>query len=475
MISSDTIVALATPPGTGAIAVIRLSGKEAITIAAKVFKGKNLTQQPSHTIHYGYIVDRTVSPLAEAENMIDEVMVSIFRSPKSFTTEDVVEISCHGSPFIAEQIIQLLIKHGARTAKPGEFTLRAFMNGRIDLTQAEAVADLIASDSSASHQVAIRQMRGGFSTQIKNLRQRLLNFTSLIELELDFSEEDVEFANREQLIKLVDEIQAHLKPLIESFKLGNAIKHGVNTVIVGKPNAGKSTLLNALLNEERAIVSSIPGTTRDTIEEVMNINGIQFRFIDTAGIRSTADLIEQEGVKRAIEKLRQSSVYIYLFDVNTTTPEELLHDVRQLELTAFKGLIVGNKIDTAHWKDTTKFYWMLKNYSSASAINLHDHLQFISASKGKNVDALKQRLFSMVAQKSGTQNHTIVANVRHYEALVNASAALNDVTAGVQNSLSGELISLDLKRALNYLGEIAGEVTNEEILGNIFSKFCIGK
>jgi tRNA modification GTPase len=467
VLNTDTIVALATAPGTGAIAVIRLSGKEAIAITAKVFKGKDLQLQPSHTIHYGHILD--------GDKTIDEVMVSLFRAPKSFTTEDVVEISCHGSPFIAEQIIQLLIKNGARAAKPGEFTLRAFMNGRIDLAQAEAVADLIASDSSASHDVAMKQMRGGFSTQIKDLRQRLLNFTSLIELELDFAEEDVEFANREQLINLVDEIQLHLQPLIESFKLGNVIKQGVNTVIIGKPNAGKSTLLNALLNEERAIVSSVPGTTRDTIEEVMNINGIQFRFIDTAGIRSTTDLIEEEGVKRAIEKLKQSSVFIYLFDVNTTTPEELLHDVQELELTQFEGILVGNKIDTAHWNDTTKFYWVLKNHPTTSAIHLHDHLQFVSASSGKNIDLLKEKLFKLVAQKPGIQNNTIVANVRHYEALIHASSSLNDVKTGVQSGITGELISLDLKRSLNYLGEISGEVTNDEILGNIFSKFCIGK
>jgi tRNA modification GTPase len=467
VITTDTIVALATAPGTGAIGVIRLSGNGAIATTARVFKGKDLLQQPSHTIHYGHIVD--------GDKTMDEVMVSLFRAPKSFTTEDVVEISCHGSPFIAEQIIQLLIKNGARAAKPGEFTLRAFMNGRIDLAQAEAVADLIASDSSASHDVAIKQMRGGFSTQIKDLRQRLLNFTSLIELELDFAEEDVEFANRSQLINLVDEIQSHLQPLIESFKLGNVIKHGVNTVIIGKPNAGKSTLLNALLNEERAIVSNIPGTTRDTIEEVMNINGIQFRFIDTAGIRSTTDLIEEAGVKRAIEKLKQSSVYIYLFDVNSTTPEELLHDVQELELTQFEGIVVGNKIDSAHWNDTTKFYWVLKNHPTTSAIGLHEHLQFVSASSGKNVDLLKEKLYQLVAQKPGTPNNTVVANIRHYEALINASSALADVKNAVESSITGELISLDLKRSLNYLGEISGEVTNDEILGNIFSKFCIGK
>lgn len=468
MLNTDTIVALATAPGVGAIGVIRLSGNGAIAIASSVFKGKNLEAQPSHTIHYGHIVD-------DEGKVVDEVMIAVFRAPKSFTTEDVVEISCHGSPFIAGQIIQLLIKHGARAAKPGEFTLRAFMNGRIDLAQAEAVADLIASDSAAAHDLAIKQMRGGFSTQIKDLRQRLLNFTSLIELELDFAEEDVEFANRAQLVNLVDEIQQHLRPLIESFRLGNVIKHGVNTVIVGRPNAGKSTLLNGLLNEERAIVSDIPGTTRDTIEEVMNINGIQFRFIDTAGIRATTDLIEEAGVKRAVEKLQQSSVFIYLFDVNTTTPEDLLHDVQQLNLTNFDGLIVGNKIDRATWVDTTRFYWILKNHPSTAALDLHERLLYVSAAGNRHIDLLKQKLYNIVISKNSAPDATVVANIRHYEALLGADKTLTDIRNGINNQLTGELVSLELKRALAYLGEISGEVTNDEILGNIFSKFCIGK
>lgn len=466
MINTDTIVALATPQGTGAIAVIRLSGKEAIAITAKVFKGKNLLQQPTHSVHYGHIID--------GDKPVDEVMVALFRAPKSFTTEDVVEISCHGSPYIVEQIIQLLIRHGARAAKAGEFTLRAFMNGRIDLTQAEAVADLIASDSAASHEVAIKQMRGGFSTQLKDLRTRLLNFTSLIELELDFAEEDVEFANRQQLIDLVTQTQEVLQPLLESFRLGNVIKQGVNTVIIGKPNAGKSTLLNCLLNEERAIVSSIPGTTRDTIEETMNLNGVRFRFIDTAGIRSTTDAIEKIGVEKAIEKLRLSSVYIYLFDVNTTTPEQLLDDVQQLELTTFEGVLVGNKIDAAHWKDTSRFYWVLKNHPYTAARQLHQKLLFISAAQHTNIEALKKQLYHTAIQHLKPES-TIVTNARHYEALTHATAALSDVKQGIEDRLTGELVSLELKRALQHLGEITGEVTNDEILGNIFSKFCIGK
>jgi tRNA modification GTPase len=404
-------------------------------------------------------------------------MVSIFLAPKSFTTEHMVEISCHGSPFIAEQIIRLLIQQGAKAAKPGEFTLRAFMHGRIDLAQAEAVADLIASNSSAAHELAIRQMRGGFSTQIKDLRKRLVDFTSLIELELDFGEEDVEFANREQLLALVDEIARLLHPLAESFKIGNAIKHGVNTVIIGKPNAGKSTLLNALLNEERAIVSATPGTTRDTIEEVLHLRGIAFRFIDTAGIRSTTDAIEQAGVDRALEKLKQSSVYIYLFDVNTTTPEDLLHDVKELGLTGFNGIIAGNKIDqAASWSNTAPFYWVLKNNPATNAINLHERLLFISAHTGKHVDALKEKLYRISIHHAtfGSEN-TIISNMRHYEALIHAQAALADVKKAINNRLTGELVSFDLKRTLEYLGQISGEVTNDEILGNIFGKFCIGK
>lgn len=466
MINSDTIVALATAPGVGAIGVIRLSGNNAIGITGKVFKGRKLEAQPSHTIHYGHIV--------EGDKIVDEVMVSLFRAPKSFTTEDVVEISCHGSPFIAEQILRLLVHNGARSARPGEFTLRAFMHGRIDLSQAEAVADLIASNSAASLDLAIKQMRGGFSNDIKALRAELVNFASLIELELDFAEEDVEFADRSKLIELINLIQHKLRPLIESFRLGNVIKHGVNTVIAGKPNAGKSTLLNALLNEERAIVSDIPGTTRDTIEEVLNIKGVQFRFIDTAGIRSTEDVIEKLGVEKTMEKLKQSSIYIYLFDVNTTTPEELLQEVKQLELTNFTGLIVGNKIDSAHWHDTAPFYWILKNSPATAHLNLHDQLHFISAKANTHTDQLKDKLYKLATANLHPDN-TVVTNTRHYEALIKASEALHEVTTGVNNRQTSELVALDIKRALEHLGEISGEVTNDEILGNIFSKFCIGK
>lgn len=461
MINNETIVALATPQGVGAIGVIRLSGEQAIAITNQVFKGKNLEKQKSHTIHYGHIVD--------GEKIIDEVMVSIFRAPKSFTTEDVVEISCHGSPFIAEQILRLLIQNGARSAKPGEFTLRAFMNGRIDLSQAEAVADLIASNSAASLDLALKQMRGGFSHDIKILRTELVNFASLIELELDFGEEDVEFADRNKLIELINTIQSKLHPLIESFRLGNVIKNGANTVIAGKPNAGKSTLLNALLNEERAIVSEIPGTTRDTIEEVLNINGIQFRFIDTAGIRATEDIIEKLGVEKTMEKLKQSSIYIYLFDVNSTTPNELVNDIHELELLGFNGIVVGNKIDKAKWQATAPFYKIIEE----SEKNL-PHLLFISANTHYNIPLLKEKLYQL-ATANIQPDATVVTNTRHYEALIKANTTLVELKTGIENQNTGDLVALDIKRALEYLGEISGEVTNDEILGNIFSKFCIGK
>ncbi|MBL7777016.1 MAG: tRNA uridine-5-carboxymethylaminomethyl(34) synthesis GTPase MnmE [Chitinophagales bacterium] len=469
VISTDTIAALATPQGTGAISVIRLSGKSAIGICNSVFRGKSLEKQPSHTIHYGHIVD--------ADSIIDEVMVAIFRAPKSFTTEDVVEISCHGSPFIAEQVLQLLIKNGARAAKPGEFTLRAFMHGRIDLTQAEAVADLIASDSAASHDVALKQMRGGFATDLKNLRQQLIDYAALIELELDFGEEDVEFANRQKLIDLISQLTTHNSQLIESFKVGNVIKNGVNTVIAGRPNAGKSTLLNKLLNEERAIVSDIPGTTRDTIEEVISINGVQFRFIDTAGIRQTDDVIEKQGVEKTLEKLKQSAVFIYLFDVNTLTPEELLLDINELNLLGFKGILVGNKIDQAGWKTTAPFYHILEtslNKEENIATNLE--LLFLSANTGFNVNLLRQKLYDItLGSQLATHNSQLITNLRHYEALVKANESLDKAKIGLEQKLSGELVAFDLRDALEHLGSITGEVSNEEILGSIFSRFCIGK
>ena len=450
MMDSSTIVALATPQGVGAIGVIRLSGDKAIAITQSVWRGKDLTVQPSHTIHYGHIVD--------GDKELDEVMASLFRAPRSFTTEDVIEISCHGSPFILEQILQLLINKGARMAEPGEFTLRAFLNGRIDLSQAEAVADLIASNSAASHDIAIKQIRGGFANQIKDLRAQLVNFASLIELELDFSEEDVEFVHRDVLVKIIEKIKAVLKPLIESFKLGNVIKNGVNVVIAGRPNAGKSTLLNTLLNEERAIVSHIAGTTRDTIEEVLNIDGVLFRFIDTAGLRATDDSIEAMGVQKSMEKIDQADLVVYLYDVNTTSENELKSEIEKLNVDTEKLLVVGNKADLAKTTENNKGADLL-----------------ISAKDKVGMTELKQAFINKVLDKTLASQNTIVANIRHYEALKHAYHSLDEVLVGIENHITTDLIAFELRQALEYLGEISGEVTNDEILGNIFSKFCIGK
>ncbi|MCC6250884.1 MAG: tRNA uridine-5-carboxymethylaminomethyl(34) synthesis GTPase MnmE [Bacteroidia bacterium] len=465
MINSDTIIALATPQGTGAISVIRLSGQDSIALCNRFFKGRNLEEEASHTIHYGHITD--------SGKILDEVMVAIFHSPKSFTTENIVEISCHGSPYIAEQIIQLFVRHGARVANPGEFTLRAFMNGRIDLTQAEAVADLISSNSQASHQVAIKQMRGGFAQDLKKLRQQLIDYVALIELELDFSEEDVEFANRDKLLSLLEDAEEKITKLIQSFSLGNVIKHGVNTVIIGRPNAGKSTLLNVLLNEERAIVSDIPGTTRDTIEEMISINGIQFRFIDTAGIRNTEDVIERKGVEKAIEKLKQSTVYIYLFDVNTLSREEFVKDINELNLLGFKGLLCGNKIDKSDENNLLIFQEELDKITDKKT---GPQLLFISSQTHDNIPVLRLLLFALATSSANTENDAeIITNVRHYEALLRARMALEKAKEGLCNKISGELVAFDLREVLNHIGSITGEINNEDILSSIFSRFCIGK
>lgn len=451
----DTILALATPPGVGAISIIRLSGSDPIKICSEIFTGKDLTKQKTHTVHFGKIY--------EDEKLLDEVLVSIFKAPHSFTGENSVEISTHGSPYIQGQIIQLLIKKGARLAKPGEFTLRAFLNGKMDLSQAEAVADLIAATSESAHAIAIQQMKGGFSSEIKHLRNALVDFASLIELELDFSEEDVEFADKKKLTALVQNIQQILKNLIESFKLGNAIKNGVLTVIVGRPNAGKSTLLNVLLNEERAIVSPIPGTTRDTIEEIINIDGIIFRLVDTAGIREAADAIEAIGVQRTLEKIRQSTIVIYIFDVNEISLEELKKDFEKLKNDKINLLFAGNKIDKSDLKNYEQKFNGLKN------------LILISAKEKTNIDLLKKKLLNIILDKKINLENSIVTNVRHFEALSKANDSLNEVVKGLSEKKSGELLSLDIKRALQHLGEITGEVSTDDLLTNIFSKFCIGK
>jgi tRNA modification GTPase len=454
MTNDQTIVALATPAGTGAIGVIRLSGPDAITIAQSVFKGKDLTKQASHTIHFGNIVD--------GDMVLDEVLASLFIAPRSYTRENVVEISCHGSQYIIESIIKLLIRKGARAAKPGEFTLRAFLNGQLDLSQAEAVADLIASNSKASQQVALQQLRGGFSNQLQTLRGQLVQFASLIELELDFSEEDVEFANRDQLKKLIHDITRVIGSLIQSFELGNAIKQGVNTVIAGRPNAGKSTLLNALLNEERAIVSHIPGTTRDTIEEVLNIHGVSFRLIDTAGIREATDAIEQLGVQRTMEKISQSAVLIYVYDALEITIEQLNLDLQNLEKPGIAMLVVANKIDLL----------------SAEAIAALPHPQstvVISAKEKFHIDDLKNKIYHAAIKGELTGSEMLVTNVRHLEALQKTEEALSKVLTGLDTQTTSDFLATDIKQALHYLGEITGAVTTEDLLENIFSRFCIGK
>jgi len=449
----ETIVALATPSGIGAIGVIRLSGDDAIAIANKVFKGKDLTKQASHTIHFGSIAD--------GDAILDEVLVSLFVAPKSYTRENVVEISCHGSAFIIESIIKLLIKNGARAAKAGEFTLRAFLNGQLDLSQAEAVADLIASNSKASQQVAMQQLRGGFSNQLQQLREQLVQFASLIELELDFAEEDVEFANRDQLKKLIYEINRVITTLIQSFELGNAIKLGVNTVIAGRPNAGKSTLLNALLNEERAIVSHIPGTTRDTIEEVLNIRGINFRLTDTAGIREATDAVEKIGVERTMEKISQSALLVYVFDAEQITIEELNSDIQSLQKPGINMLLVANKIDLL----------------SAEQLSALPHTQsaiLISAKEKRHIDELKHKIYATAVNHDLNGNETLITNIRHLEALQKTEESLSRVLNGI-DSVTSDFLSMDIKQALHYLGEITGAVTTDDLLENIFSKFCIGK
>lgn len=453
---SDTIVAPATAQVTSALAVIRVSGKDAVPITARTFKGKDLNTVPSHTVHYGFIVDKN-------QTVLDEVMATVFRAPKSFTAEDVVEISCHGSTFIVQHIIRALLEAGARQASPGEFSMRAFMNGRINLAQAEAVADVIASENEMQHKVALQQMRGGYAKDLQALRQQLIDYAALIELELDFGEEDVEFAQRGQLIDFINHLQAHIGSLVHSFKTGNAIKAGIPVAIIGKPNAGKSTLLNALLNEERAIVSDIAGTTRDSIEDVMHYKGFSFRFIDTAGIRETTDTIESIGVERALAKARNASVVLYLFDVASTTVDDLLKEIQALHITDAILIPVANKIDRVSWKQTAPFAYVA-------------NIQFISAHQKFNIELLKESLYNLATRSSQlATNNAIVTNTRHFEALVQASASLDKAKQGLQSKLSGELVAFDLRDALQYLGSITGEVSNEEVLGSIFSRFCIGK
>lgn len=447
----DTIVALSTPPGVGAIAVIRVSGAHAIKIVQAIFKGKNLGNQATHTLHFGHITDNNL--------VIDEVVVALFKAPQSFTKENVVEISCHGSPYVAEKIIQLLIKNGARYARPGEFTQRAFLNGRFDLAQAEAVADLISADNEATHRTAIQQLRGGISQKIKLMREQLIHFASLIELELDFAEEDVEFANREDLKQLVRTILTDLRPLAESFYLGNALKNGIPTVIAGKPNAGKSTLLNALLNEEKAIVSNIPGTTRDVIEDTLNIKGITFRFIDTAGLRETTDVLESIGIEKTKQKLNEAALVLYVFDASDSTYTELMETVQYLESIQKKFLLIANKTDIKAYHKQEIPYRVIP----------------ISAAQKTGMEALKNEIYYLFASNTRENSNTTVTNIRHYESLKNTIETLENVLNGLDSGTTGDFIAQDIRLSLYHLGLITGEITHEHLLDNIFSKFCIGK
>ncbi|WP_374401962.1 tRNA uridine-5-carboxymethylaminomethyl(34) synthesis GTPase MnmE [Flavobacterium sp.] len=466
MIPQETIVALATPSGAGAIAIIRLSGKDAITIASEVFQsvsGKDITKQKTHTIHLGHITDNG--------KIYDQVLLSIFKGPNSYTGENVIEISCHGSTFIQQQIIQLLLRKGAKMAQAGEFTLRAFLNGKLDLSQAEAVADLIASDNEASHQIAMQQMRGGFSNEIAKLREELLNFASLIELELDFAEEDVEFADRTQFHELLERIEFVLKRLIDSFAVGNVIKNGIPVAIVGEPNVGKSTLLNALLNEERAIVSDIAGTTRDTIEDELVINGIGFRFIDTAGIRETKDVVESIGIQKTFEKIEQAQVVIYLFESSKfqVSGSQYITEIEKIKnkYPLKQLIVVVNKIDLISDGEVNQIRQQLEE--------LNVKLATISAKEKSGIDTLKEELLSLVNTGALRNNETIVTNTRHYDSLLKALEEIQKVKWGLDSGLSSDLIAIDIRSALYYFGEITGEVTNDELLGNIFANFCIGK
>lgn len=453
LVNEETIIALATAQGISAIAVIRLSGQDSFEIVQKVFRGKNLTEQPSHTIHFGTIHD--------GEKPVDEVLVSVFRGPNSFTKENSVEISCHGSPVIVKEIIKLLLKNGARLAEPGEFTKRAFLNGRFDLAQAEAVADLINAETDNARQAALNQMRGGFSKEINHLREELIHFASLIELELDFGEEDVEFAKRDDLKVLILKIQSYLKSLIDSFDQGNVIKNGVPTVIAGKPNAGKSTLLNTLLNEERAIVSEIPGTTRDVIEDEIVLGGINFRFIDTAGLRETKDVIEAIGVERTREQMKKASLIMYMFDLSQASLREIEEEVVQLNQLGIPFIKVGNKLDRADDALLNK----LRNKDFV----------FISASNKTNIQELKEKILSHFQIRSVKTGDVLVTNLRHYQNLQQTYDALQRVLDSMEQGITGDFLAMDIRQSLHNLGEITGSITTEDLLANIFSKFCIGK
>ncbi len=451
----QTIVALATPPGIGAIGVIRISGRQAFPIINLLFPSKDLLVQPSHTLHVGL--------LKSGEQVLDEVVVSLFKGPRSYTGEDVVEISAHGSPYIQQQIIDAILASGARLAKPGEFTQRAFLQGKMDLAQAEAVADLIAANTAASQKAALHTMRGGFSGDLMALREELIRFSALIELELDFSQADVEFADRTAFFQLIEGLDQSTSKLIDSFKLGNVIRNGVSVAIIGKPNAGKSTLLNSLLNENRAIVSEIAGTTRDTIEELINIDGVLFRLIDTAGIREhTTDLIESIGVERSLAKMKEAELVIYLFDVKED-PADIARQQSALEQQGIKYLLVANKLDA------------VDEFAARERFSQIEGIIFISAKQNQHTTVLKERMLDTVLGGSISTENTVVTNARHYHALLQVKTSLTDIKAGLDNKVPGDLLALDIRRCLHYLGEITGAITNEDQLDYIFGKFCIGK
>jgi len=463
--NNDTIIALATAPGTGAIAVIRLSGPNAIDMVSDSFESvstKVLKDQKSHTVHLGHIKD--------GDHLIDQALVSIFKGPNSYTGENVAEISCHGSTYIQQRIMQLFLKKGVRAAQGGEFTMRAFLNGKMDLSQAEAVGDLIASENEASHQLALQQMRGGFSSEIKKLREQLLNFASLIELELDFAEEDVSFADRVEFKKLLNTITEVLKKLIDSFALGNVLKNGVPVAIVGAPNVGKSTLLNALLNEERAIVSNIAGTTRDTIEDELSIGGIGFRFIDTAGIRATEDQIEKIGIQKTFEKIGQAKLILYLIDSLACVKDDQLAKQDEIEILKIEKehakehlIVLGKKVD------------QLSREEQTHVKELIPQIQFIAAKTGEGVEKLKESFIQGVHSGAISNNDTIITNSRHYDSLIKALEEIDKVKEGLSEELPSDLLAIDIRQALYHFGEITGEISSDELLGNIFANFCIGK
>lgn len=457
---NDDIIAISSPPGMGAIAIIRISGPKSISKFQPFFKSKNnkkLKNQKSHTLHFG--------DFRFNDQLIDEVLVSVFEKGKSFTGDESVEITCHGSTYIQKTIVETLLENGIRLAKPGEFTMRAFLNGKLDLTQAEAVSDLIYSDSEAMHKISLNQMRGGFQSELKLLRADLLHFLSMIELELDFSEEDVSFANKKDLIKLVDNVEKKLILLKDSFKFGNAIKNGVPVSIAGKPNAGKSSLLNSLLNEEKAIVSNIPGTTRDAIEDTVFINGIKFRFIDTAGLRETTDEIEIKGIEITKSKILKSSVLIYLFDINDTNESEILKDLEEFCKDDLKIILVRNKIDlNAKYKINIERF---KKYNITSLLE-------ISAIDKESVSIVREKLSNEFSSESSNTG-VVVTNLRHFNALSESITSIKKVREAIENEVPGDLLSIDLKNVIYSVGEITGEISNDEMLGNIFSNFCIGK